>query len=213
MHGSIIARARVWLMVALSVGLMACAGPGANRIGPAEGSAGAAGKIVYLVPFGDFPRDALAKLGAHLEQRFQVEVHNLPRVSLTKQMIDYARRQVPAQEFFDVLEPKRLQLLRDSSGIIIGLTTYDMYIRGIDWEFAFAAREPPALAVVSTWRMDETNYGKRADETLLSARLRKMVSKTVATLLLGMKESEDPDSGLYGGIRSLADLDRMAERF
>lgn len=178
---------------------------------PGGGEAAAA--TIHLVPIGDFPRATADRLAAAIAKRFGLAVRIEPRVSLTRQMIDYARRQVPAQEIFDVLEPKRTRLLKDARGVIIGLTTYDMYIRGIDWTFAFAAREPPALAAVSAWRMDETNYGRRADDDLLFARLEKMVAKNIGALYLGLKESDDPASGMFGAVRSLEDLDRIGAKF
>ena len=175
---------------------------------------GSAGQgTVYLVQIGDFPKETADKLGVYIQERFKLPVVRLSRISLTKQMIDYARRQVPAQEIFDVLEPKRLQLLKNSKGMIIGLTTYDMYIRGVDWEFAFAAREAPSLAAVSSWRMDVLNEGQRANDELLLARLKKMVARTVGATLLGLEDSADPKSGMFGSIRTVADLDAMGEQF
>lgn len=198
------------LAVAFSIALSACA----PMTSPPAGSGGVTEQAtIHLVPIGDFPRATADRLAAAIGARFGLSVRIQPRVSLTKQMIDYARRQVPAQEIFDVLEPKRTLLLKGARGVIIGLTTYDMYIRGIDWTFAFAAREAPALAAVSTWRMDETHYGKRADDELLFARLEKMVAKSIGALYLGLKESDDPASGMFGAVRSLEDLDRIGARF
>lgn len=198
--------------------MLACAGAfiGANAYAQAESSQtprGAGQAVVYLIQIGDFPLDATDKLAAYIQQRFKLQVTKLPRMSLTKQMIDYARRQVPANEIFDALEPKRLRLLKESKGLIIGLTTYDMYIRGIDWPFVFAAREAPALAAVSSWRMDELNEGKRANNELMLARLKKMVAKNVGIMLLGYEESQDPKSGMFGPVMNVEQLDAMGEEF
>ncbi|GAB4179859.1 MAG: hypothetical protein OHK0026_13420 [Rhodocyclaceae bacterium] len=179
----------------------------------AQASPAVPAMTVHLVPIGSFSPERIDRLAAYLEKRFGLAVRKHPQVSLTKQMIDYSRRQVPAQEILDVLEARRIEWLRQERGIVIGLTSYDMYIRGLDWDFAFAAREEPALAAVSTWRMDEANLGKRSDEERLFERLKKMASKMVGALALGRPASEDPASGMFGAVRSLEDLDRMGEEF
>jgi len=179
----------------------------------AQSPAVAPAATIHLVPIGAVGAELRDRLADYLEKRFTLPVKKHPQISLTKQMIDYTRRQVPAQEIFDVLEPKRAQLLRDGRGIVIGLTAYDMYIKGLDWEFAFAAREEPSLAAVSTFRMDEANQGRRGDEALLLARLEKMTAKLIGALALGLPDSSDPASGMYGRIRNLEDLDRISATF
>jgi predicted Zn-dependent protease len=60
--------------------------------------------------------------------------------------------------------------------VVIGLTTADIFIPGLEWRYAFSNRRAPRLAVVSPARMDRGCMGIRpAHQDTQMARLRKMV--------------------------------------
>lgn len=168
--------------------------------------------VVYLVPFGGVPQELVEQIAAHIEQAHGLTVSKQHRKSLTKQMLDYLRRQVPAHELIGFMEPRYLRAAKAGKAIYLGLTAYDMYIEGVDWEFAFAARKPPGVAVVSTYRMDPVSYGEVDNPSVTLARAKKMVSKMIGHLHLGLADSDDPGNLMYGRVRSLADLDRLGDR-
>lgn len=168
---------------------------------------------VVLLPFGDIPNATVEQLAAHIRDTHKLVVSIAQRKSITKQMIDYERRQVAAQEFIAYLEPRYFRQQREPRAVYLGVTNYDLYVQGLDWEYAFAARKPPGLAVVSGYRMDPFNFDQPPNDALVLQRMRKMVSKTLGDLHFGLKDSDDPKSLMYGGIRTLEDLDRVGDAF
>ena len=104
-------------------------------------------------------------------------------------------------------------LAGDPRAIVIGLTTYDLYIRAYSWQWAFAFRQDNRLAVVSIARMDPTNWGEPPNPDRLRTRLRKMVSKNLGIMYYGLPESSSRSSVLYGPILGLDDLDSIGETF
>ncbi len=170
--------------------------------------------VVYLVPFGDISQEVVDQVALHIENSHGLRVIIQHRKSLTKQMIDYLRRQAPAQEFVNFMEPRFVRTERKTGdAIYLGLTNYDMYVAGLDWEFAFAARKAPGVAIVSNYRMDPTSYHETEDVPLTIARTKKMVSKMIGHLYRELPESDDPNSLMYKRIRTLADLDRVSDKF
>lgn len=167
---------------------------------------------VYLVPFGNISKEFVDQIAAHIEGTHRLIVAKEQRKAITKQMLDYLRRQVPAHELIGFMEPRYLKAARAGSAIYLGITNYDMYIAGVDWQFAFAARKPPGLAVVSTYQMDPVNLGKSDDPVETLGRAKKMVSKMIGHLYLNLPDSDDPKSLMYDKIRTLEDLDRISDK-
>jgi hypothetical protein len=86
-----------------------------------------------------------------------------------------------------------------------------MYIRGSRGSFAFSCRSPDHVAVVSFARMGLGAESEAAAAELLKVRLRKMITKDVAILSLGMDENYNPRSVLFHAINGLEDLDYAEE--
>ena len=121
---------------------------------------------------------------------------------------DQARRQLVAEEL--------VQMLRDRhkgggrSRVVIGVTSWDMYIRARPWQFGFSWREAP-YAVVSYARMDPARLGEPHGEERLLRRLRKMISKNLGVLMFRLGPSTDRTSLMYQDIMGVDDLDRIDE--
>lgn len=165
---------------------------------------------VYLAPLGPFPSTLLGDLVAYYRSRLALEVHTAPPFGLEPSTMDPQRQQLVAEEVIALLRRTRPEL---APHVIIGLTTYDLYIRGNpDWEWAFSYRER-TTAVVSVARMDPANWGEPADVERLRTRLRKMVSKNLGIMYYGLSPGSDRRSVLFGPILGLDDLDAIGEEF
>ena len=88
-----------------------------------------------------------------------------------------------------------------------------MYIRKYNWQFAFTFRMFDKYAVVSIARMNPVNLGHQADEELLRARMRKMVTNNIGLLFYHYQQNDNPRSVLYGNIGGIEELDAMGEEF
>lgn len=168
---------------------------------------------VYLVPLGAFPSERLTELVAYYKARLGLAIQTLPPLSLERAALDYGRQQLIAEECVAALKRRLPALGGDPRAIIIGLTTYDLYIRAYTWQWAFAFRQDNRLAVVSIARMDPANWGEAANADQLRTRLRKMVSKNLGLMYYGLPESSSRSSVLYGPILGLDDLDGIGESF
>jgi predicted Zn-dependent protease len=166
---------------------------------------------VYLVPIGRFESVSVTKIAVDIERRHAVPVRTFAAVPLRHSTVDDKRDQLVAEELIDLL--RRQYPARHPRAVVIGLTQFDMYIRGASWNYAFSLRAEPSYAVVSTARMDPANYGDAADRELLETRVRKIVGKNVGVLYLRLPLSSNPRSLLYDRILGPDDLDHMTEEF
>jgi predicted Zn-dependent protease len=168
---------------------------------------------IYLVPLGRFSSALVSELADYYKQKFNLKVSLLPTIELGDRVIDQNRPQVIAEELIEVIKQKHEHLAANSRAIIIGLTSNDMYIRGVNWQFAFSFREYGKFAVVSCARMDPVNLGQGPDDNVLRSRLRKMVTKNVGILYFGHSQNDNPRSVLYSQILGVEELDAVGEDF
>ncbi|MBI3028595.1 MAG: hypothetical protein HYY64_03695, partial [Candidatus Rokubacteria bacterium] len=134
-------------------------------------------------------------------------------IGLEPVVVDERRRQLIAEELLDLLKRRYPEHARNPQSIVIGVTEGDMYIREVDWRFAFAKRDGDRFAVVSSARMDPVNFGYLPDEELLQTRLRKMLSKNIGIMYYKLPQKADRRSVMFGPILGIDDLDSMGEDF
>ena len=60
--------------------------------------------------------------------------------------------------------------------------------------------------------MDNRNYGRPPNATLLTSRVEKMIGKYVGLYYFNLPPSRDPASAMYDSIGGLDDLDHMSNR-
>jgi predicted Zn-dependent protease len=193
------------LALAASVAIGARAGRAQDLPKPVDASLG-----VCLVPIGPVPPAVVADLVAHLRAKLGLAITVLPPIAAEHAALDRDRVQVIAEELGGSLRG----LPQHARNVLIGLTTYDMYIRAIpSWEWAFAHRDGERVIVISTARMDEANWGRPSAPERLRARLRKMVAKNLGLVYYGLRQTSDRRSVLFGPILSLEDLDSIGEDF
>jgi Zn-dependent protease with chaperone function/predicted Zn-dependent protease len=168
---------------------------------------------VYFVPVGEFPAASVEHLLAYYREKYGLVIEALAAVPLEAAAVDLLRQQLVAEELVALVKRHHPGLAEDPEAILIGLTSYDMYIREYTWQFAFAWRQDGRFAAISSARMDPENFGDPPDPDLLHIRLRKVVTKTIGILHYRLPQRSDRRSVMYGPILGLDDLDSVGEEF
>jgi predicted Zn-dependent protease len=97
------------------------------------------------------------------------------------------------------------------------LTPVDIWLESqLNWNWAFGEIKAGGgmtykNAIISHYRMDDRSWGWYYDEAAFEARVRKMLNKYIAITYFGLPLSSNPQSATFNAIRSVRDLDRMAE--
>lgn len=177
------------------------------------GAAAPRSRTLYLVPIGQDATPSIEELARHYRDKYKLTVKTLSVVKVGEEAVDRTRRQLIAEELTALVRRAHPVQARERGAVVIAVTPHDMYIREKSWRFAFSWREDERFAVVSSARMNPTNLGQRADDGLLRARVRKMVTKNVGMLIFDRPLSDDPRSVLYKSIMGVDDLDRVGEEF
>jgi predicted Zn-dependent protease len=102
---------------------------------------------------------------------------------------------------------------RDAHAVLIGLTVVDLYDSTSHFRYVFGVKGNASnpKAVLSTLRMDPRFYSEPADDALLAARARKLLSKYIGLLYYGLSPSSDPTSPMFDSILGPDDVDAMTE--
>src|SRR5262249_35738694 len=80
-----------------------------------------------------------------------------------------------------------------------------------DWKYAENFRQSGRFAIVSSARMQPTDYPGKWNRELLNSRLQKMVTKNLAILYFALPLSNDYTSLLSAGVLSGKQIDYMSE--
>jgi predicted Zn-dependent protease len=162
---------------------------------------------LHLVPLHAAP-ELLDSLATYYRKSLGLEVQILPALQPPTAVFNDTRRQLIAEGLIRMLRTTYAANAR--TGIVIGVTSWDMYIEDRPWAFGFSWREPP-YAVVSYARMDPQRLGGLANEHRLLARLRKMVTRNVGIMMFGVKTNANRDSLMYQDVMGVDELDRLDE--
>ena len=177
------------------------------------GGSSSAGQKIYFVAMGEMRSVRLDGLQAYYKQRYDLTIDLLPSIGLEPVVVDERRRQLIAEELLSLLKRRYPEHARSPQSIVIGITEGDMYIREVNWRFAFARRDGDRFAIVSSARMDPVSFGYLPDEELLQTRLRKMLSKNIGIMYYKLPQKSDRRSVMFGPILGIDDLDSMGEDF
>ena len=177
------------------------------------GGSSSAGQKIYFAAVGEMRSVHLDALQAYYEQRYDLTVEILPPIGLEPVVVDERRRQLIAEELIEMLKRRYPEHARSPQSILIGITEGDMYIREVNWRFAFARRDGDRFAIVSSARMDPVSFGFLPDDELLQTRLRKMLSKNIGIMYYKLPQKSDRRSVMFGPILGIDDLDSMGEDF
>jgi predicted Zn-dependent protease len=160
---------------------------------------------VLIVPIGAFPLDRLQDLPHDYGAAYGLSLTTAAPIALPATAFDASRRQYVAEDLIAAMRQVHPPG-GDPTAIVIGVTTADVYIRGIDWDWAFALREEGASAVISVARMPNTKQGSRWKL------FGKMMTREVGFLCFGLPPSDNPYDALYREILSVSDLDRLFDQ-
>jgi len=177
------------------------------------GGSSSAGQKIYFAAVGEMRSVHLDALQAYYKQRYDLTVEILPPIGLEPVVVDERRRQLIAEELIEMLKRRYPEHARSPQSILIGITEGDMYIREVNWRFAFARRDGDRFAIVSSARMDPVSFGFLPDDELLQTRLRKMLSKNIGIMYYKLPQKSDRRSVMFGPILGIDDLDSMGEDF
>jgi hypothetical protein len=169
------------------------------------------GRTVAFAPIASFPIADLERLTAFYQARYGLAIEILPPTQIPDGLQDPDRKQLAAEDLIDVIATGTPGA-SDRDRVVIGFVTADMFIRDRpDWRWAFGLRDGFHLGIVSTARMGAAP-GPFGD-LLESARLRKMVTRSIGDLYFGLPLSSDRHSVLYRSILSVPDLDAIGEDY
>ena len=177
------------------------------------GGSSSAGQKIYFAAVGEMRSVHLDVLQAYYEQRYDLTIEVLPPIGLEPMVVDERRRQLIAEELIELMKRRYPEHARSPQSILIGITEGDMYIREVNWRFAFARRDGDRFAIVSSARMDPVSFGFLPDDELLQTRLRKMLSKNIGIMYYKLPQKSDRRSVMFGPILGIDDLDSMGEDF
>jgi predicted Zn-dependent protease len=163
-----------------------------------------------IVPIGDFPAQLVMENAQQVRRTFGTQVRIERPIPIAEDAIDHGRQQLVAERLIASMKAHLTAQTKDPSVMLVGLTQGDMYLQGMDWEFAFAGREAGRFAVISTARMDPESFGLPKDERTLTRRLKKMVLKQVGLYFYGLPERSEPTSVLFSPILGIDDLDAVS---
>ena len=167
---------------------------------------------VYIVPLGGVQGLGLDELPEFYRSRYGLSVTLLDPIPLEPTVRNNARRQLIFEELTKLMHARLPHLAKDKSAYLIGVTDEDMYIRNNNWNFAYSAYDPPLRAgMVSSRRFIPDPLA--GNETLLRARVRKMVSRTMGFVVFDLPRSDDPSSVMYRDLYGSASADLMSDSF
>jgi hypothetical protein len=166
---------------------------------------------LYLVPFGDLPEALLSGLAGYYEDVLRLRAAVTGPLPFDPAMWNDDRKQFIAEELLLGMARGFRGWARNPRALFVAITDRDIYSNQTTWRFAFAVRRGNHLAVVSGARMLGLLDRPGTWPLRRVARLRKMVTKTIALQYLRLPLSPDPASVLYGRVLGPADLDRIDE--
>ncbi len=172
------------------------------------------GHIVFI-PIGSISNSKLRELADYFQHKYAIKIETKSNMQIPANAYDPNRKQLIAEEIATSLIDTYRKPNNESSTILIGITSRDMYIRGMDWRYAFGYRDTNRnVAVLSNARMNDAFFGgPKTSKASQRSRLRKMTSKYIGLLYYRLPQSSDSRSVMYNSIMGPDDLDNMGEDF
>jgi predicted Zn-dependent protease len=168
---------------------------------------------ILFVPIGNFPTTSLQKVADYYKETLGVHIDLSLTMPFDEVMMDRRRGQFIGEELVNQMRMHYPVQTKNQRIMMIGFTRGDMYIRHMDWRFAFAYRESGRFAAVSTARMDPESFGLPPDDSILVRRLIKITSKQIGLYFYGLPERQEKTSVLFSPILGVDDLDTVAMDF
>jgi predicted Zn-dependent protease len=160
---------------------------------------------VTVVPIGEFPANQLEHFPHDYAAAYGLTITIAEPIELPAGAFDARRQQYVGQDLVAAVNAAYPRA-RAEGAILVGVTAADLYIRGIDWNWAFALSQEGSTAVISVARMPST---KKIFRWKLFAT---MMTRQLGFLCFGLPPSDNPYDVLYRDILSAEDLDRVFDQ-
>lgn len=167
-------------------------------------------KKLYLVPLDLDPSEALDWAPAFYSAKFGIDVKVLPPLQADESLVDVRRHQLDSEKCLDYLRKKLPDIAGDPSGILIAVTSRDIFIRSLRWAYAENFRDNQRFAIVSSARLKPPAFLAKRNPEWFASRLQKMLTKNIALLYFDFPKSNDYTSLLSGGVLSGTNVDLMS---
>jgi YD repeat-containing protein len=164
---------------------------------------------VYLVPMGLTDGESLDWAPAYYKAKLGIDVTVVAPVPLDPKLVDARRNQLDANKCVDFLRQIHPELVADPFAILIGVTSTDMNIPGLQWRYAENWRSDGRFAIVSSARLHPPSVLGNRNPEWLNSRVQKLLSKNLLILYFNCPMSSDYTSLLSGGVLSGMEVDQM----
>ncbi len=168
-------------------------------------------KRLYLVPIGKVDDVTLKDLPEFYKKNFGLDVVVSAPIALEDWVRNTKRRQLIAEEIVSLMRRRLPHLVQDAKAVMIGITDEDMYFCERNWRFTYTYWDGDRGGAVSSARLGSTQ--EEDTDSLLNARVRKMISRVIGMLVLKMPRSEDPSSVLAKELYGSFSADLMSDNF
>ena len=167
---------------------------------------------IFIVPLGAVQGLGLDELPKFYQERYGMSVKLVEPIPLEPETLNRARKQRIVEEMVQLMRRRLPELAKDKSTFLIGVTDEDIYIRDVNWDFTYTAYKTRQRAgVVSSHRF--VPHPLAGNETLLRARVRKMITRTIGFVVFKLPRTDDPSSVMYREIYGSASADLMSDSF
>ena len=165
---------------------------------------------VFLVQIGEGASLLRDDVVESYRRKYGADMKVLPPLQIPDWARDPIRKQLIAEELVEAMRYAYPDA--EASGVLIGVTSEDMYISSLWWGYAMNYRLENRFAVISTARLSQSAEGAIAADKI-EKRFLKLLTKNLGLLYYKMDFSGNPYSVLAGSIMAPADLDQRLEDF
>lgn len=185
-----------------------------SDVGPIT-SATISGVDVFLIPMDDFNAELAGALASSLSRDLGIRISATRKVTIQGLAPFPGTTQYSADDILDTAEDavQRLPGSLTNTAYII-LTQRDINLNDRKLRFCFASHNyNTRVSVVSSARMSGPWNGKSANLETVTARIKKMVKRSIGLEYFGYRHSADIHDLMFAPIMSLNDLDRISDDF
>lgn len=163
---------------------------------------------IYLVPVGPVPERLMQTLAQRYRDILRLKVEITAPLPLPDNTVDPQRKQLVAENTHALMARVFEQWKWNPSAVVVGVTSYDMYIAAMNWRFAYAYGQGK-YALVSAARMSDAESTDSNWSDHLTIRVRKMLDKRIAIQLFGFGSTAPMPAILAMPVLGPDDLDRI----
>jgi hypothetical protein len=155
------------------------------------------------------------ELAAHFGRKYDAPVRVLPKLPITNEMRqpNTPHGTPAAGAMIAAIAAAHPKLARNTESIFIFVTEEMTVEQAGNRRFNFFLDLEGRFGILAAEALRPTNYCEPADDALLEARLRKVLTRAIGTLYFRLPRSDDPRSVLYNSVGCVDELDFQGEDF